>query len=310
MTLRDPEYDRFGPWIIEISEADPPPPLFQPYLIREEIPLLSIKIPRKIDRRDARPGMNLYDYMVSLYQERLVILERVGNDVRSEAFFYRDIQCLRHGEHLLYGNLCLSMTGKVYDLPFNTISTNIVQRLVDLIRQRYAAGAGQAAMIEAIGIPEDDLGFFFTRLLAEEKAQYPEFRVLASQTEIPVGFYETGIFRKLLFGVIGKRLLESLHLSDGRELKIINRGKTYRYKGQAVYGIDTFYVPISKIVGATWEMDPKNAAIMNLILDTGGGYSSFAFVRLNPSIRSYARFLSAVQGLPEGSDAIMEPVSI
>ena len=57
MTMRDPEYDRFGPWIIEISEADPPPPLFRPYLTREETVLLSIKIPRKIDRRDAPPAL-------------------------------------------------------------------------------------------------------------------------------------------------------------------------------------------------------------------------------------------------------------
>ena len=308
MSMRDPEYDRFGPWIIEISEADPPPPLFLPHLTREETPLLSIKIPRKIDRRDARPGMNLYDYMINLYQEELVILERVGNDVRSEAFFYRDIHWLRYGEHLLKGSLHLSMTGKVYDLPFNTVSTNIIERLVDLIRQRYTGEAGQAAMAEAPDISEGELSFFFAGLLARERAQYPEFRILASQTETPIGFYETGAFRKLLFGIFSKRLLESLHLSDGRELKIIDRGKIYRYKGQTVYGIDTYTIPISNIAGVTWQKDPKNAAVLNLILEISGSFVSFAFVRDNPSIRSYSRFLSAQPRSPEGTDAYLEPV--
>jgi len=57
------EYNRFGPWVIEISEEDPPSPFFIPYLSRTEPALLSIKIPRKIDRRSAQAGMNLYDYL-------------------------------------------------------------------------------------------------------------------------------------------------------------------------------------------------------------------------------------------------------
>jgi len=307
--MRDPEYDRFGPWIIEISEEDPPPPLFRPYLTREETALFSIKIPRKIDRRDAQPGMNLYDYMITLYQEELIILERVGNDVRSEAFFYRDIQYLCYGEHLLKGSLHLSMTGKVYELPFNTVSTKIIQRLVDLLRQRYTGGAAQVAITETPDISEGDLSFFFAGLLAKERAQYPEFRVLVSQMETPVGSYETGAFRKILFGILSKRMLESLHLSDGRELKIINRGKIYRYKGQTVYGIDTYTIPINNITGVSWETDPKNAAVLNMVLKVGGRYVSFAFIRDNPSIRSYTRFMSALPRLVEGTDTYMEPVS-
>jgi hypothetical protein len=305
--MRDPEYDRFGPWIIEISEEDPPPPLFRPYLTRKETALFSIKIPRKIDRRNAKPGMNMYDYMISLYQEDLVILERVGNDVRSETFYYRDIQYICYGEHLLKGSLHLSMTSKDYDLPFNTISTKIIQRLVDLIRQRYTSGAVQATITEPTDISEGDLSFYFAGLLAKERDQYPEFCVLASQTETAVGSYETGGFRKLLFGILSKRLLESLHWSDGRELKVINRGKTFRYKGQTIYGIDTYYLPISNITGAAWETDPKNAAVLNLVLKVGGDYVSFAFIRDNPSIRSYTRFMSTLPWLMEGANAYMEP---
>jgi hypothetical protein len=304
MNMRDPEYDAFGPWIIEISELDPPPPLFRPYLTREEIPLLSIKIPRKIERRLAHPGMNLYDYMVTLYQEDFVILQRVENDVRSEAFYYRDIQYIRYGEHLLKGNLHLAMRGKVFDVPFNTVSTKIMHHLVSLIRERYTNGEAQATMSEEIrDIAEGDLSYYFTRLLAQEKAKYPERRVLATQTETSIGSFETRTFRKLLFGIISKLLLESLHLSDGRELKIISRGKTYRYKGQSIHGLETCYIPTSKISGVTWEADTKNTAVLNLTLQTAGGSVSYTFVRENRSIRSYASFLSAVTGLSEGLEA-------
>ena len=94
---------------------DPVPPLFQPYLTSEETPLLSVKVPRKIERRNARPGMNLYDYVVTLYHEELNILERVLDDVRSVTCPYRDIQCILHGEDLLAGRLRLILSKEAFE---------------------------------------------------------------------------------------------------------------------------------------------------------------------------------------------------
>ncbi len=160
--MRDPEYDRFGPWIIEISETDPAPPLFLPYLTRGDTALLSIKIPRKIERRVANPGMNLYDYMVTLYEEDLVILQRIGDDVRPHTFFYRDVQYLCQGESLLKGSLRLAMTESVFDLPHNTVSAGIIGRLVDLIRERYCGEADHPAPIDEPDVQEADLTYFFS----------------------------------------------------------------------------------------------------------------------------------------------------
>lgn len=299
MTKRDPEYDRFGPWVIEISALDPPPPLFLPYLTRAEEPLLSLKIPRKIDRRDAQAGMNLYDYLITLYEEDLVILERVGDDVHSKTFFYRDIQHLRLGENLLKGTLHLSMVDKDYDLRFNTVSSAIMQRLVDLIRHRYSSGDTPAVIDEAPEFAEDRLSFYFTRLLADERKHHPAFGVLAAQLETAVGAYETAAYRKILLGIISKQLLEALHLSDGREMKIINRGKTYKYRGQNVYATERCYLPTANITAVTWQKDAQNAALINLILETGGGQVAYAFLADNPGLPGYERFLSAVTARPQ-----------
>lgn len=294
--MRDLEYDRFGPWVIEISELDPPPPLFLPYLTREETPLFSIKIPRKIDRRDARPGMNLYDFVVNLYQDELLILQRVENDIRVETFAYRDVQCLRYEAMLLRGNLHLIVPERVFDLPFNTVSSAVMLRLVALIRQRYTGEAAQAAIAQAPDFADDNLSFYFANLLAREKMQQPDIRVLASQTETPVGGYESGRLRRLLWGVLDKRLLESLHLSDGRELKIINRGKTFKYRGQAIYGMNAFYLPLDKIIDVRWEPDVKNTAVIYPILTVAGGQVKCAFIQDNVSIAGYAQFLERVVG--------------
>src|SRR5262245_14614743 len=86
------EHDRFGPWVLEVSDDDPPPSIFAPCLDRAEAPLLAVKVPRDIDRRDAHPGMDLYDYLVCLYADDIEIMRRDGRSVRRWMCPYRDIR--------------------------------------------------------------------------------------------------------------------------------------------------------------------------------------------------------------------------
>ena len=288
------EYDRFGPWIMEISAEDPPPPLFLPHLTRTETPLLSIKIPRHIDRRAAKAGMNLYDYLVTLYEEDMVILERTGEDgVGTQTFAYDDIQYVRLTENLLLGNLHLGLRGRVYDLPFNTVGKELMSRVVDLIRERYLDQAAPPRPPDEAPFAEEALSFLFAGLLGAERKGDAQRRVLVSQPEAALGTYEASLARRLLFGALDKRLLESLHLSDGRELKIISRGKTYKYRGQAVYGIDTCHIPLANLRGHAWEPGNGNTAVQTLTLQTAGGDAAYTFLRDNPALEAYTAFLAA-----------------
>ncbi|MBU8914135.1 MAG: hypothetical protein KOO61_08945 [Spirochaetales bacterium] len=298
------EYDRFGPWAIEISELDPAPPLFQPYLTSEETPLLSVKVPRKIERRNARPGMHLYDYVVTLYQEELNILERVSDDVRSVTCPYRDIQCILHGEDLLSGRLRLILKEEAFELPYSTVSSALIERMVELVRQRYADQERVLTIGQDLDMSEEVQSFYYNGLLTKLKSKSAETRVLAFQGETPIGKYESSAFRSLLFGAIGKRLLESVYLSDGRELCIMDQGRTYRYRGFPVYARNTHYMPISKITGISWDADEKNPVIMNLTVENPGGRFSFAFVSDNRSIASFARILAEIPGLSASSETV------
>jgi hypothetical protein len=289
--MRDPEYDRFGPWVIEITEEDPPPPLYLPYLNRIDESIFSIKIPRKIERRKAHPGMNLYDYMVMLYEEDIEILERVDDEVRAHAFPYADIQFIRVSEELLKGTLHLRLINNAFDLPFNTVSQNIMRHFVSLIRQRYTGSKNGGARVEEGFYKKEELSFYFSGLLADQKARNPEIRVLLSQPDRAVGSFETSPIRSIFFGVFEKKLLESLHMSDGRELTIIDRGKKYKYKWQTIYGTRTYTVPVARITGAEWEMDGKNVAITCLRIKTAGGSIRQVLMQGNPAVDTYGRFL-------------------
>lgn len=292
--MRDPEYDRFGPWVLEISNEDPIPPLFVSWMTRDEAPLFSIKIPRPDERRNLEPGMNMYDYVVSLYESDLHVLERNENDVNEQSIPYKDIVAIRHKEDLLDGELNIYIAQRSYSIPYNTVSSEIVCRLADLLRERYIAdGSSEAASSGNAGSMEvgDELSFYFNGLLKGARKDQPDMSILATQTEVPVSSIEENLWRRFLYGAIDKRLLESIHMFNGRELQIINRGRTWSYRWQVVYGKETLFLPLEKITGINVEPDPKNPGISTVVFRTAGSSHSFSFTSGNPSFSGYSEFL-------------------
>jgi len=104
--------------------------------------------------------------------------------------------------------------------------------------------------------------------------------------------FVTGGNQKIRTG--GFCLLESLHLSDGRELKIISRGKTFKYRGQAVYGKEIHYIPVKKITAVDWKENQKNSGIIDLSLTTPGGIFTFSFMQDNSSVEPYKHILKLI----------------
>ncbi|MEX1335808.1 MAG: hypothetical protein AB1Z66_10945 [Candidatus Limnocylindrales bacterium] len=295
MSQRDPEYDRFGPWAVEISEEDPPPPLFRTHLTRPETPLLSVKIPRRIARREAHPGMDLYDYMVSLYEEDMVVLERVDREVGERTIRYRDLEYLSLRDELLRGTVHLGTADGHYDLPYNTVSGDLMRRLVDLLRARYLP-AGEPLAVEMEPIETVELSFYFERLLRDELAGASGMQPVAAQADTPLGALEVNRWRRLLFGIVDKRLLESLHLSDGQELYVIDRGQTYAYRWQTTYGRRETWIPLRNISACDWDWGPDavDAAPVTLTVTTRAGELRWVFTPNNATLGSYRRSLTSV----------------
>ncbi len=317
MDERQHEYDRFGPWAIEVTAEDPAPPLFRPHLTRSEPALLSIKIPRHIERRNARPGMDLYDYLVCLYEDGLTVLQRVeqprsGTEVRIETVRYQDVKYLRVSQDLLRGNVHLGLPDRPFDLPYNTVSGDLMWRAVDLIRQRYASPEAQAtaspgpqaapdARRQAIPGPdlqvgEDVLSFYFDRLLADERRHSPNGRLLAAQATVPVADGDVHPLRRLLFSIASKRLLESMHLTDGRELKIIDRGASVRLPMAGGLRrqdhLPATRQPAWRCAGVRTRRTRPACSSWR----TSGASIEQVFSRDNPSLERYAAFLSAYGG--------------
>lgn len=68
------EYNAFGPWIYEIKHREDMPRCFLPWYNEVDKAPILLKVPVNRDRRDARPGQDLYRALVAVDPIRLVLL--------------------------------------------------------------------------------------------------------------------------------------------------------------------------------------------------------------------------------------------
>lgn len=94
--FRVSEYDAFGTWIYKITEKHLMPPLFIPYYKEEKDYLMLIKIPRDIERRKANPDMDLYDYVIGMYDNYGYILKRKDKEVEEIRFYYDEVESIEN----------------------------------------------------------------------------------------------------------------------------------------------------------------------------------------------------------------------
>ena len=127
-------------------------------------------------------------------------------------------------DELLRCTVHLGVPDAQYDLPYNTVSGELMRRLVGLIRERYL-GEPAAPPLEVEPADTAELSFYFERLLRDEQESGSGMQPVAAQADTAMGTLEECALRGFLFGILDKRLLESLHLSDGRELRVVDRGQ-------------------------------------------------------------------------------------
>ena len=121
-------------------------------------------------------------------------------------------------EILLLGHVQLGLPGRSFDLPYSSVSDDLMSRLVDIIRQRYARADAHVSPVTPIEVREGELSFLFDGLLARERRAGTGMRLVAAQGTVGVGAPGMTVARRLAARMAAMRLLESIHLTDGREL--------------------------------------------------------------------------------------------
>ncbi len=283
ITENTKEYNAFGPWIFEIDDEYTMPPLFAKYYREQETPLMLIKIPRKIDRADAVPGMNLYDCVIGAFDKHLYIMKRVDNRVEDRRVPYDSVIAIKNTIALLKGEMLLYLGDEIVTVDYNSVSEPIIMRLVNILRAKYRT-AEKALDIETISHDLKTVEHLYSAIIDQYKAQDSRIRLVAYQPPsrfVPV-YKDFKAKIKALLQV--KRVITSTaFITNDTELIVLQRDKRTRGRKQGDLTHSMLFLPFSSIeeISVTEGAEDSKHNCMNISIKGG----SFSFLYADNSLQ-------------------------
>ena len=124
------EYDRFGPWIDNVTQAVDMPRRFRPWWPELSGAQYLLKVPRSYDRAQIRPGMDLYESVIAVLPEKLCVLRaEPAGVVRLDVARHEVVASVRYS-NLLIGRWSLLLAdGGSVDVAFNSVSLPMVSEV-------------------------------------------------------------------------------------------------------------------------------------------------------------------------------------
>jgi hypothetical protein len=266
------EYDAFGPWIFEIDDEYTMPPLFVKQYREKETPLMLIKIPRKIDRRDATPDMNLYDYVIGAFESYLYILKRVRDNVEEKRVSYESIVAIKNTDALLRGQMHLFLKDDTVVIDYNTVSQKTMIKLINIIRERYTA---EERRLDVATIAHDinTIEHRYSVLIDEFKANDERVRLIAYQPPSRLTPKYKHLYEKVFALLLKRKFLASTaFITNDTELIVLER---IRLKNRADFSCSSLFLPYPYITDVTMEGDIDNGTLSTIKLKVKNKIFSF-----------------------------------
>lgn len=281
--FRVSEYDAFGPWIYKVTEKHPMPSLFLPYYKEKQNHLMLIKIPRDIERRKAKPDMDLYDYVIGMYENYGYILKRKDKEIEEIRFNYDEVESIENHRSLLLGKLTINLKSNTLIIPYNAVSIEIIFELVKIIRDRYVSNTYQS-ISKIRGVNNFEIEDLYKNLIKERELKGDIFPIRVFQPAINLNNNNVRLEQKILGLIREKVLLSTMHLLSDRELLIINRGELINFGRKAIHSYSFIYVPIEKIDNIKLEKCKEYTNIETVFISTKINRYMFYFDERNESL--------------------------
>lgn len=256
------EYNAFGPWIYEISDKYPVPLIFRDYVKDLTSHLMLIKIPVEAERRNLKPGMNMYDYVIGLYENHIHVYKNVSNAVAETVISYKDVLAVEHSINLLRSELKIYTGSELFSIVYNTSSEPVIHKLIKIIREKTTENTGPNES-DNYETSSGNFCFFFKSILRLMEHRESGFKVIGSQEETDIKFLKRTLLKNIIEKLLKPYLPGSLHVINPKELIIVSRGEDNFYRRYANHGYSYIYLPISNIL----EIRKMKSEIFNEVND-------------------------------------------
>ena len=278
-TVRTKEFDAFGPWIFEICREHDLPPLFSGYSHLKKQALMMFKIPRHIERRKANPFMHLYDAVIAIFNDHVLMLYRIENSVSEQRVSFKELQAIEVTHCLLNGDLKLYTNTKIYTINYNTVSQNVITKAVNLLRTQQNH-AQYKSLLEPMQYDINTIEYLYVNLINDFKKNDKDAELVAYQPNInlpkPKGI--NGLFRRK------PDVQCSAFVSNKKEIVIIGRTSAFKKKDEVSYSYTYTYLSISQIKSAAISTYDSDSGISVLTLKTDRHSFSILFDKTQQNI--------------------------
>jgi hypothetical protein len=241
------EYDMFGPWIFQIESADDVPDAFEPYFRYDDTVEFAIKIPHHVERRNARPGDNLYDHLVACSPHGIAVFSLSSAGVRSWEGEYAEVVAIRTLHDLLHGELTFYMQDSRFTVPYNTVSEDMVEKVTAVVRRHTrdtdgTSGAATRTGAGAPGVSPAEVAYLYRSLIRRERERTGAIPI-AYQETVPLEKREKHLFDPLLDAIRRISLRPALFLADSTSLVCYHAEPQIMRFGRGSYGYSRTEIP-------------------------------------------------------------------
>ncbi|SDJ01666.1 MarR family transcriptional regulator [Aliiruegeria lutimaris] len=247
------EYDAFGPWLTAVKAEEEMPPRFRAFYAENKDATFLLKVPKNADRRQLRPGMDLYEAVFVVDKDGVAVIRLEDGGITRTYAAWDDVAAVGSYGDKLQGVWTLYLKdGTRSTLTFNRVSTDLMDKVTDFVR---ACLRGDSLSTEfpdvslpPIEITDADL-FFGSAML--------EIRRRSEEDFTPIHFEPEG---QRCFDANGDRHVSTgvLLLDTPSELVIVNRDKPSHRRGEAWYASNDIFVPYARVTHFSLIAAPNN----------------------------------------------------
>lgn len=274
MNNLEKEYNAFGPWLTVIGTVDDIP---QQYLSHKEMILKAdycFKVPVNVSRRKLRPGMLMYNTVVGIFEDRLMILKSTNDGITEYTISFEEIRSLSVSRNLLDSHFIVLTDQKSYDIDYNSVSSDVSEVVVSMLRERIFKKPNKVdhqVFMTSDAIDPGRYAYMLGTLMDEAT-----YKVLAYQAERDVEKNFKNQAEAFFGGTKKYHLNDALFLAGNQGLVVVDSVNEVKKADEADYSYRNVFIQTDAIHGIDLIDEPSMGHLKKLIFQVGK--SSIDFV--------------------------------
>ncbi len=267
------EYNEFGPWLMAVESIEEIP---QQFVSHKELILsadFSFKVPIGEDRRKLRPGMLMYSTVVSIFGESLLVLKATNDGVTDYKIPFEDVRSLTVSHNLLDSHLIIDTDNKSYDIDYNSVSTDVSEKVVELLRNRIFTAVTKGNL-EAV-MDKEIIDAKRYKSMVGHMLDNETFKVLAYQPAITIEKIYKNQAEALLAGFKKYDLQDVLFIAGEKALVVVDSVKEVKRANEADYSYRYVFIQTDLIKEIEMADELTMHHLKKLILHVGEAQMGF-----------------------------------